>query len=73
MFSVLKMRIGELSKLHTDYMFKLQEFNEAENNPFILAVVTPLMKRVHQKVLYFHYNYMYQSCITHFLLLTLIY
>ena len=50
MFSVLNMRIKELRKQHEDYTFKFQEFNEAEDQPFILAVVTPLMKRVHGQV-----------------------
>ena len=32
------------------YTIKVQEFNSTENDPFIMVLITPLMKRVHEKV-----------------------
>ena len=32
-------------------IIRLQEFDEETNDPFILVIITPLMQRVHEKVL----------------------
>ena len=50
MCQMLKTRIAEMSANDREYSFKFNEFSAEEEEPFILAVVTPLMKRVHEKV-----------------------
>ena len=56
MFKVLENRINLAKEQHSDYDIILQTFDEEERDPFILAVVTPLMKRIHEKV-NIHYYY----------------
>lgn len=50
MFSALEERIKGLQEKDEDYIIKFQQFDEAINQPFILVVITPLMKRVHKLV-----------------------
>ena len=50
MCQMLKTRITEMTANDIEYSFKLNEFSAEEEEPFILAVVTLLMKRVHEKV-----------------------
>ena len=49
MFEKLKERISIL-KEKDGYKVRFSQYDTEENNPFILALVTPLMKRVHAKV-----------------------
>ena len=41
----------------SETVIKVQKFDAVENDPFILVIVTPLMKRVHEKVCYFHLSF----------------
>ena len=50
MFEKLETKIDQLGQESGDYTFKLQKFDEQTSQPFILVVITPLMKRVHQMV-----------------------
>ena len=50
MFGELEEKIEELKETSIDYEFRMVKYNEEESQPFILIVVTPLMKRVHQMV-----------------------
>ncbi|XP_028413943.1 uncharacterized protein LOC114536797 [Dendronephthya gigantea] len=50
MFSALEKRIQCLQQKNLEYSLKYQKFDEEINQPFILAIVTPLMKRVHKLV-----------------------
>ena len=50
MFSTLEERIKSLQEKDEDYIIKFQQFDEAINQPFILVVITPVMKRVHKLV-----------------------
>ena len=52
MFSALEGRIKYLQEKDKEYTIKFQKFDEATNQPFILALITPLMKRVHKLVGY---------------------
>lgn len=48
MFSALEERIECLQKKDQEYTIKYQKFDEEVDQPFVLAIVTPLMKRVHK-------------------------
>ena len=50
MYEKLEEKINYLKEQSEDYSFLLQKYNQENNEPFILVVVTPLMKRVHQMV-----------------------
>ena len=50
MFKVLENRINLAKEQHSDSDIILQTFDQEKQDPFILVVVTPLMKRVHEKV-----------------------
>jgi hypothetical protein len=50
MFTKVKERIASLKDKDDAYIITLQEFNEEANQPFILTLITPLMKRVHKWV-----------------------
>ena len=50
MFSALEERIECLQKKDQEYTIKYQKFNVEVDQPFVLAIVTPLMKRVHKLV-----------------------
>ena len=45
---VLKERIAKLQQENNDYLIEYQESDE--DNPFILSIVTPLMRRMHENV-----------------------
>ena len=47
MFLALQGRIKFLQEKDEDYILSFQVFNEAENCPIILVIITPLMKKVH--------------------------
>ena len=49
-FEALEMKINLLKGESSDYTFKLIKFDEQLCQPFILVVITPLMKRVHQMI-----------------------
>ena len=49
MFSVLNKKVKNLQQID-GYSIKFQPFNAEENDPFILAIVSPLMKWVHQMI-----------------------
>ena len=53
MFVALEERVDEYCHLNPDSTVKFQKYEECgdEITPFILAIVTPLMKRVHLKVI----------------------
>ena len=57
MFTKLQERVEELTKVD-GYLFGYQEFSQERNQPFILIIITPLMKRVHGTV---RYAYIYFS------------
>lgn len=42
--------VGEKLLADPETTIRHQKFDADENDPFILVVVTPLMKRVHEKV-----------------------
>ena len=50
MYKQLDSRIKALKEKDSDYTLACQEFEEENNQPFILVIVTPLMKRVHKLV-----------------------
>lgn len=50
MYSALEERIECLQKKDQEYTIKYQKFNEEVDQSFVLAIVTPLMKRVHKLV-----------------------
>jgi hypothetical protein len=50
MFSALEERIECLQQKDQDYTIKYQKFDEEIDQPFIVAIVTRLMKRVHKLV-----------------------
>lgn len=50
MFAKIKERIAALEQKDDEYSMVLQEFDETINQPFILTVITPLMKRIHKWV-----------------------
>ena len=50
MFNMLQLKISTLIEGNTDYSIHVQEYDDEEDTPFILALVTPLMKRVHTMV-----------------------
>ena len=52
MFSALEERIKNLEEKDEDYVMTFQKFDEAINQPFILVIITPLMKRVHKLVIF---------------------
>jgi hypothetical protein len=46
----LEQRVKCLQEKDEDYTIEFQEFDEKTNQPFIMVVITPLMKRVHKLV-----------------------
>ena len=50
MFCALEERVKSLQEKDDDYTVQFQKFDEEINQPFILVVITPLMKRVHKLV-----------------------
>ena len=50
MFAKLKTKVDELKDSNKDFLMQFCAFDEDENCPFILALVTPLMRRVHEMV-----------------------
>ncbi len=50
MYGKINDRIATLKEKDDDYSMCLQEFDEMLNRPFILTIVTPLMKRIHKWV-----------------------
>ena len=50
MCAVLKEKMDEIISIDGNYSFHLNEFSEEENEPLILIIVSPVMKRVHEKV-----------------------
>lgn len=50
MFSALEERIKDLKEKDAEYTIEYQKFDETINQPFIMVVITPLMKRVHKLV-----------------------
>lgn len=50
MFVKIKERISALKEKDSDYNIVLQEFDNEINQPFILTIITPLMKRIHKWV-----------------------
>ena len=50
MFAKLKTKVDELKANNKDFSMQFCAFDEDENCPFILSLVTPLMRRVHEMV-----------------------
>ena len=50
MFATLAKRIEDLKEKCCEYILEFQEYIDEINQPFILVIVTPLMRRVHEKV-----------------------
>ena len=50
MFVKVKERTSALKEKNSDYNIVLQEFDNEINQPFILTIITPLMKRIHKWV-----------------------
>ena len=50
MFEMLEEKINELKEESSDYTFRFLKFDLELCQPFILVVITPLMKRVHQMI-----------------------
>jgi hypothetical protein len=50
MFSALEERIKDLKEKDAEYTIEYQKFDETINQPFIMVLITPLMKRVHKLV-----------------------
>ena len=50
MFASLEERIKYLKETDKEYIIEYQPFDEEIDQPFILIMVTPLMKRVHKMV-----------------------
>ena len=50
MFCALDEKVKNLQEKDDDYTVKFQKFDEEIDQPFILVVITPLMKRVHKRV-----------------------
>ena len=55
MCKVLENGINLAKEQQSDYDIILHTFDEEERDPFILAVVTPLMKGIHEKVNFHSY------------------
>ena len=49
MFSALKERLETLDK-DKGYSFAYQEYSEEMNQPFIVVIITPVMRRIHEMV-----------------------
>ena len=49
--------INKHKSLDSSIILEYQMFDAEENDPFILVIITPLMKRVHEKVLPFSSMY----------------
>ena len=52
MFSALEERIKSLKEKDEDYVLTFQKFDGTSNQPFILVVITLLIKRVHKLVIF---------------------
>ena len=52
MFKKMEENVKQLIAVEPEYAIKYNLFNAQENSPFILALVTPLMRRVHDMVRY---------------------
>ena len=50
MFIALKRRIKDLKEKDAEFTIEYQKFDEEINQPFIMVVITPLMKRFHNLV-----------------------
>ncbi len=50
MLAALDERLSKLMELYPEMSVQKQDYDEESNAPFILAIVTPLMKRVHLMV-----------------------
>jgi hypothetical protein len=50
MLAALDERLSKLMESYPEMSMKKQDYDEEKNAPFILAIVTPLMKRVHLNV-----------------------
>ena len=49
-FNCLEKRIKVLHDENKELTLKFQGYNQKENTPFVLVIISPLMKRVHEKV-----------------------
>ena len=59
MFSRLEERIKTLKEADEEYTIEYQPFEEKLDQPFILVVITPLMKRVHKLVSFWKFMQLY--------------
>ncbi len=50
MLAALYERLSKLMEVYPEMSMQKQDYDEERNAPFILAIVTPLMKRVHLMV-----------------------
>ena len=50
MFDLLHLKAKKLKEDNCDYSICIQEHDDEDDSPFILALITPLMKRVHRMV-----------------------
>lgn len=50
MLAALDERLSKLMELYPEMSMQKEDYDEEKNAPFILAIVTPLMKRVHLMV-----------------------
>jgi hypothetical protein len=50
MLAALDERLSSLKVLYPEMSIKKQDYDKEKYTPFILAIVTPLMKRVHLMV-----------------------
>ena len=50
MLAALDEKVEKLKEQYPDMQVQKQDYNEGNDSPFILAFVTPLMKRVHSMV-----------------------
>ena len=53
MYNKLEEKIKTLKSDNKTYDFKLQKFDEECDTPFVLVIITPLMRRVHSMVSHF--------------------
>ena len=50
MFEVLANSIEKLKQEDDGYVIQFQPYNHNEGDPFILVIISPLMRRVHEMV-----------------------
>ena len=56
MFDLLQLKVAKLREDNCEYSIRVQEYDDEDNTRFILALITPLMKRAHRLYKYLLLN-----------------